>query len=53
MSNVDYGEIFCDAVDAIVSKKLEELKYDITKVCTIIDDSFKKIGKYIVKEEVL
>ena len=24
MSNVDYGEIFCDAVDAIVSKKLEE-----------------------------
>jgi hypothetical protein len=45
------GEIICEAVDTIVSKRLEGLKYDITKTCTIVDNSQKKIGKYSVTEE--
>jgi hypothetical protein len=46
--STDYSEIFCTAVDEIVSKKLENLEYDVTKVCTVIDDSDKKMGKYRV-----
>ena len=46
--STDYSEIFCTAVDEIVSKRLENLEYDITKTCTIIDDSNKKTGKYRV-----
>lgn len=46
--STDYSEIFCTAVDEIVSAKLAGLEYDITKTCTIIDDSNKKTGKYRV-----
>ena len=46
--STDYSEIFCTAVDEIVSKRLENLEYDITKTCTVIDDSNKKTGKYRV-----
>lgn len=35
----DYGEIICKAVDEIVTSKLQGLQYDITKLCTIVDDS--------------
>ena len=43
------GEIVCEAIDTIVSKKLEDLKYNITETCIITDDTSAKIGKYIVK----
>ena len=31
----DYSEIFCNAVDTIVQKRLENMHFDITKICTI------------------
>lgn len=46
----DYGEIICTAVDEIITAKLEGLQYDITKLCSIVDDSFKQQGKYIVSD---
>jgi hypothetical protein len=35
----DYCEIICTAIDEIVTAKLDGLRYDITKLCTIIDAS--------------
>ena len=46
----DIREIICTAVDTIVSKKLEGLEYDITKLCTVIDDTSRSKGKYIVSD---
>ena len=46
----DYGEILCTAVDEIVSARLQGLQYDITKLCTIVDDTNSYQGKYIVSE---
>lgn len=48
--SVDYGEIICKAVDEIVSTKLQGLQYDITKLCTIIDDEYSHQGKYVVSD---
>lgn len=45
------GEIICEAVDTIVSKRLEGLNYNITQTCTIIDDTYKAIGRYTVKND--
>ena len=50
-NNFNYSEAFCDAVDILISKRLEGQSYDITKVCTITDDSQKRLGKYIVQED--
>lgn len=50
---INYGETFCDAVDIIVSQKLKELEYDVTKVCTIIDNIYKDLGRYTVQEETI
>jgi hypothetical protein len=50
-NNFNYGEAFCDAVDMLISRRLEGQSYDVTKVCTIIDDSQKRLGKYIVQED--
>lgn len=49
----DYGEVICKAVDTIVTSKLRNVNYDVTKVCQIIDNSQKKIGKYIVQENLI
>ena len=49
-SKLDYGEIFCTAVDQIITKKLEGLEYDITKLCTIVDDTHRNQGKYVVSD---
>lgn len=46
----DYGEIICKAVDEIVTSKLQGLQYDITKLCTIVDDSMSHQGKYVVSD---
>lgn len=48
MENKDYGEIFCQAVDEIVGQRLEAVKFDQTILCTIVDDSWRDTGKYIV-----
>lgn len=45
---MDYTDIFCQAVDTIVSQRLSSISYDITKICTIIDNSQRHNGKYTV-----
>lgn len=47
----DYGEVFCKAVDTILSNRLDKLEFDVTKVCRIIDNTYKKQGKYIVTDD--
>lgn len=49
----NYGETICEAIDTIISKRLEGLSYDITKTCIIIDDTYKRQGKYTVKDGAL
>lgn len=46
----DYGEILCTAVDEIISARLQGLQYDITKLCTIVDDTNSYQGKYVVSD---
>jgi hypothetical protein len=35
----DYNEILCTAIDEIVTARLQGLEYDVTKLCTITDDT--------------
>ena len=44
----DYGEIICQAIETIVSKRISELKFDETIICEIVDDSRKEEGIYDV-----
>lgn len=46
----DYNEIICTAIDTIVSSRIEQLQYDVTKVCLIDDDSMAAQGKYVVAD---
>lgn len=46
----DYGEILCTAIDEIVSARLQGLSYDITKQCTVKDDSRAHQGRYVVSD---
>ena len=46
----NYGEIICTAIDEIVTNRLQGLSYDITKLCTIVDDSSRNKGKYVVSD---
>lgn len=46
----DYGEKICQAIDEIVTAKLQGLAYDITKLCTIVDDTYSYQGKYTVSD---
>jgi hypothetical protein len=46
----DYGEIFCKAVSELVNAELQNLQYDITKNCTIVDVSDRHKGKYKVSD---
>lgn len=48
--NVDYGELFCAAVDTIVQERLTHVSYDRTILCTIVDDSERAQGLYTVTE---
>lgn len=48
--SLDYGEIFCSAVDEIITSKLQDLQYDITKLCTVVDDTYSNQGKYTVSD---
>lgn len=46
--SIDYGEIICQAVDTIVSERLNGISYDTTILCTIEDDSRREDGVYTV-----
>ena len=46
----NYSEIICTAIDEIVTAKLQGLEYDVTKQCTVVDDSQSHKGKYIVSD---
>lgn len=46
---VDYNEIICQAIDTIVQKRISEIRFDETIVCTIIDNKEKDFGKYRVQ----
>ena len=47
---LDYNDIICQAIDTIVSKRLENLDYDKTIKATIVDDSDAKTGHYVVND---
>lgn len=44
----NYGEVLCQAVDEIVRTRLEGISYDQTILCTIVDDSKREQGIYVV-----
>lgn len=46
----NYGEILCTAIDEIISTRLQGLSFDITKQCTIKDDSRAYQGRYVVSD---
>lgn len=48
MSEQNYGELFCEAVDTIVKQRLQGVAFDQTVLCTIIDDSKREQGIYKV-----
>lgn len=48
--NKDYGEIICSAVDSIVQARMNNLEFNITKTCTIVDIKQRKQGKYTVSD---
>lgn len=47
-NNIDFGEVICESVNTIVTERLRTVNFDATVVCTIIDDSQKEQGTYIV-----
>lgn len=49
--SIDYTksiENLFESINVIVSKKLEDVSFDTTIVCTVVDDSDRKNGKYQV-----
>lgn len=48
MENKNYGEIFCQATEILAQHLIEQISFDRTILCTIVDDSEKNIGKYRV-----
>lgn len=48
MPKNDYGELFCQAVDTIIKERLNEISFDQTITCTIVEDKDKANGKYKV-----
>lgn len=53
MNSNTINENIVTAMDILITKRLENLKYNVTKICTIIDNSKKQLGKYTVQEEVI
>ena len=47
---MDYNEILCQAIDTIISQRISEIGFDKTIVCTIVDDSKKESGEYLVTD---
>lgn len=52
MSNVanEYLESLFQGIDIILDRKLEDVAYDTTVICTITDDSDAKNGSYKVTD---
>jgi hypothetical protein len=46
----DYMESLFQGVDILIDKRLENLSYDTTEICTIIDNSLRKNGEYRVTD---
>lgn len=44
----DYAEQILQAVDIVVGKRLNDIAFDRTDICTIVGDSDKKNGRYSV-----
>ena len=44
----DYAEQILQAVDIVVNRSLSKLSFDKTEICTVVNNSDKKNGKYIV-----
>ena len=49
-NHIDYLEQLFQGVDILIDKKLQGVSFDSTIVCTIIDDSNSKNGKYQVTD---
>ena len=47
---MDYNEILCQAIDTIVAKRISEISFDKTILCTISNDSKKESGEYTVTD---
>ena len=47
----NYLESLFQGVDILIDKKLENVSYDTTIICTVIDNTNKKNGEYIVKND--
>lgn len=50
MESKGLGEILCESVQILINKSLEDLQFDRTIKCEIVDDTNKKDGKYIVTD---
>ena len=46
----DYLESLFTGIDILIDKKLENISYDTTIICTIVDDSNRKNGEYKVTD---
>lgn len=49
-NHIDYLEQLFQGVDILIERKLKDVSYDTTIVCTIVDDSDSKNGKYQVTD---
>lgn len=49
-NHIDYLEQLFQGVDILIERKLKDVSYDTTIVCTITDDSDSKNGKYQVTD---
>lgn len=49
-NGIDYLEQLFQGVDILIERKLQDVSYDTTIVCTITDDSNSKNGKYQVTD---
>jgi hypothetical protein len=50
MSNIDFGEIMCQSMDTIITERLRTVNFNATVTCTIVDDSQKEQGIYVVSD---
>lgn len=48
--SIDYAEQLFQSMDTIITKRINELSFDKTIICTITDDTEKEVGKYIVTD---
>ena len=49
-NTLDYGEVFCTAVQNIIKGEVSKLEFDISRECTIIAINDKAYGKYQVSD---